>query len=124
MRKATLILLATALVLGLAIGSAQAAKKISTKVEVEWYDFDDGYFFFGDVHSKKNKCERNRHVTLEVGGDTLGTDKTDGTGDWVIPADLDTNAPFVATVKKRAIGNGEKKVVCKAAESEPLVVEP
>jgi hypothetical protein len=126
MRSATLILLATTLVLVLAIGSAQAdkAEKVKSQVEIEWYGFDGGYFLFGDVHSKKNKCERNREVTVKVAGQSSASGTTDRTGDWSVPIDLDFNEPFVASVEKRAVGKGGKKLVCKAADSPPFVIEP
>jgi hypothetical protein len=131
MRRTALTVLATVLALGLAASMALAdnADKVRSQIEIEWYHSIGGEFsLFGDVHSKKNKCERNRKVTLyhADGGETavvVGTGTTDRTGDWEIPADLDFNAPFVASVKKRTLGGGEKKLICKGADSPPFEVE-
>lgn len=126
MRRVALALLAAVLALGLAAGAANAAKgkKVRSQVEIEWFEFVGGYRMFGDVHSKKTKCERNRTVTLEVSGEFIGTGRTDRTGDWAIPADLDFNEPFIASVEKKTTGTGDKKLVCKAAESPPIIFEP
>jgi hypothetical protein len=120
-------LLVSALALGLAAGPVYAgkAKKVRSQVEIEWFDGAGAQVvMFGDVHSKTNKCERKREVTLTVSGMLLGTDTTDRTGDWGIPTDLDFNDPFVASVEKRTIGRSDKKLVCKSAESPPIIFEP
>jgi hypothetical protein len=125
-RRTLLIALAATLVPGLAGGTAQAAnaKKIVSHVEIEWYvGGGDPFSLIGDVHAKTSKCERRRKVTLEVGGQVVGTDTTDRTGDWSIPTDLDFKEPFVASVAKKAIGSGDKKLVCKAADSPEFVIE-
>jgi hypothetical protein len=131
MRRTTLTLLVSALAFGIAVGAAQAdkAKKVGSQVEIEWYDFSGGFSVFGDVHSKKNKCERNRTVTLyheDDGGDVdvVGTDTTDRTGDWEIPGEADYNAPFTASVEKRKVRAGDNKLVCKSADSPEFVIVP
>jgi hypothetical protein len=120
-------LFVSALALALAAGPVHAdkAKKVRSEVEIEWFDGAGAQVvMFGDVHSKKNKCERKREVTLTVSGMFLGADTTDRTGDWGIPTDLDFNDPFIASVEKRTIGKGDKKLVCKGAESPPVIFEP
>jgi hypothetical protein len=120
-------LVASALALALGAGPVYAgkAKKVRTEVEIEWFDGAGAQVvMFGDVHSRKNKCERNREVTLTVGEMFLGIDTTDRTGDWEIPTDLEFNDAFIASVEKRTIGKGAKKLVCKGAESPPIVFEP
>jgi hypothetical protein len=120
-------ILVSALALALVAGPVHAdkGKKVRSQIEIEWFDGGGPQVvMFGDVHSKKNKCERNREVTLTVGGAFIGTDTTDRTGDWEIPADLEFNDPFIASVEKRTVGRGDKKLVCKAAESPPVIFEP
>jgi hypothetical protein len=126
MRRTLIPILVAVIAFGLGAGTAQAAKakKVSSQIEIEWYGgSSEGPSLFGDVHSKKNKCERNRKVTLEAGGNLVGTGSTDRTGDWSIRADLDFDEPFVASVEKRKIGSGDRKLVCKAAESPPIIFE-
>lgn len=126
MRQVILGFLVIAFALGLTVAAAQAGKaeKVRSQVEIEWFDGGGPQVvMFGDVHSKKNKCERKRKVTLTVSGTFIGTDSTDRTGDWEIPTDLDFNDPFIASVAKRTIGKGDKKLVCKGAESPPIIFE-
>jgi hypothetical protein len=130
MRRAILIGLAAALTLSLGVGTAQAAKakKLSTQIEIEGLAPNAEFTFIGDVHSRKNKCERNRTVTLfySAGGgkfEDVGTDITDHTGDWEISPNLVGENRFYATVDKKKIGQGDKKVVCKAAQSPEFQLE-
>jgi hypothetical protein len=132
MSKAAVMGLATVLICGLGAGAAEAkAKKLPTKLEVEGTEFQemsDALTFLGDVHAKKNKCERNREVTLrntdpDPGADALhGPVTTDHTGDWEIDVDFeDLNlGPYIAEVSRKKVGQGDKRIVCKAAESEPF----
>jgi hypothetical protein len=128
-RGRILIIVAIALVLGIALGTAHAAKpkKVKSQVEIEWYE--GSLDFFGDVHSKKNKCEKNRTVILyyQVGGEfeNVGTDTTDHTGDWSISPNLIGDGdPFYASVEKMKRGKGDKKIVCKADDSPEFVLVP
>ena len=130
MRRIAVTLLSAVLLTGLPVGLAHGAKakKVGTQVEIEWYEGGGPITLFGDVHSKKNKCERKREVTLyrEVGGnlEKVATDTTDRTGDWAIPAEFAFDMPFVASVEKRKLGSGDKKLVCKPADSAEFVIEP
>jgi hypothetical protein len=135
MRRVALIGLATALIFGLGIGVTQAAKakKLATKIEIEGFEFPGGPVlrFFGDVHSPKNKCERNREVTLRNTGppkgssEEVGTVTTDHTGDWEVDVGFEdlTAGPYIANVARKKIKKGDKKIVCKAATSEPFELE-
>jgi hypothetical protein len=120
-------ILASALALALVAGPVHAdkGKKVRSQIEIEWFEGSGSpLVMFGDVHSKKNKCERKREVTLTVSGTLIGTDTTDPTGDWEIPADLEFNDPFVASIEKRTTGRGDKKLVCKSADSPEFVIVP
>jgi hypothetical protein len=131
--RTALILLATGLVLGLAVGTTQAAKakKVATKVEIE-LGINTGMGtvrFLGDVHSQKSKCEKGRQVAIvyrgpEPGFGVVATTTTDRTGDWELtPSQVDApDGPYTAEASRKKIKKGEKKVVCKAATSNEVVI--
>jgi hypothetical protein len=126
MKRAGILGLAVVLLLGLAaVTEARKAKKVTTEAEVEGFrSFPSEIEFFGDVHSRKSKCEKNREVTLVYRGPikltdpVIGTDTTDETGDWeyrtnqVLP-----EGDYAVEVDRKKTGKPGKKVVCKAATS-------
>jgi hypothetical protein len=128
--RTALIVLATTLVLGLAVGTTQAAKakKVATDVEIELgtHTGMGTVRFLGDVHSQKPKCEKGRQVTIVYRGPAPGfgaveTTTTDHTGDWeVTPSTLD--APDGAYTAEASRKKAKKKIVCKAATSNEVVV--
>jgi hypothetical protein len=115
-------------------GWTAKGKKVKSEVELEGYreaDSPPREIYIGDVHAKKNKCERDRHVTVyydtEAGpGENfvpVGTDTTDRTGDFEVVLELiGDDDPYYATVDKRRIGSGDKKLVCKADESPEILI--
>lgn len=118
------------LLLGLAVGPSQAAKpkKAKTEAEIEGQRFFVGNIseIFGDVHSKKSKCEKGRTVTLTYVGPNppsdpvIGTDTTDATGDWAVDTSgpvLPGVGPYVVEVGRKKFGGGQKKLICKRATS-------
>jgi hypothetical protein len=119
--------LAVALTLGLAVSASQAAKPKKAKTEAEVEGFrelpGDQSEIFGDVHSRKSKCEKRRAVRLVYVGDQgdpmLEPTTTDATGDWEI--DLGMVAipagPYVLKVERKKVGRDDRKLVCKAATS-------
>jgi hypothetical protein len=128
-QRKSVMALVMALTLGLAVGTSQAAKtkKLVSNIEIEGLAPNTAFTFIGDVHSRKNKCERNRTVTLyyNVGGEfeDVGTTTTDRTGDWEISPNLVGDTAFYAAVEKRKIGAGDRKLVCKAADSPQFFLE-
>jgi hypothetical protein len=130
MRRTALTLLLAALTVALVAGAAQAAKpkKLGSLIEIELTEFgfkgSGSAEFFGDVHSSKNKCERNREVTVRNAEEQLGTVRTDRTGDWELALPMPPGPdPYVAEVARRKIKKGEKTIVCKAAESAPVFIQ-
>jgi hypothetical protein len=135
MRKVVSLTLAILLAAALAAAGSHAAekKKLATQIEIENYELNGEVTFIGDVHSKKNKCERRRSVTIRhvgsVGPDideTLGTVTTDQTGDYVLEHEFDgiDSGPYVADVERKKIKKGDKKLVCKAATSGSIELVP
>jgi hypothetical protein len=129
MKRTGGLLLALLMTTGLALGTAQAAKpkKVKTEAEVEWYRFVDlGIEIYGDVHSKKSKCEKGRNVTLVYNGPNgtpgtvIGTDKTDRKGDWEYVAEEGQPLPegnYAAEVKRKRLHSGGREIVCKGTTS-------
>jgi hypothetical protein len=124
--------MATALMLGLAVPTTQAAKpkKIASEVDIDGFhqfppNFD--FTFVGNVYAKKPKCVRNRSVTVfyTEGGahELVGTATTDETGDWGL-ADLVGSGDYEAEVSKRTVKKGDKKLVCRADVSPTYVLPP
>jgi hypothetical protein len=130
MKRAGILGLAIVLTLGLAVSASHAAKakKVKTEAEIEGLRTFPGNQseIFGDVHSKKSKCEKGRRVTLRGPVDSFGgTVTTDSTGDWVY--DIGPSAPpvgnyFVEVARKR-VGSGDNKLVCKATTSPETFIE-
>ena len=126
MKRAGILALAILLTLGLATSSSQAAKPKKGKTEGEIEGYRDlvgpGAEFFGDVHSKRSKCEKRREVTLYApNGAVMGTETTDATGDWALdigPAAI-VRGNYVLEVARKRVGSGGKKLVCRAATSPP-----
>jgi hypothetical protein len=104
-----------------AAGIADAkAKKVVSEVEIDAFsvqppDFD--FFFVGDVHSNKPKCEKSRTVTVSYVGPNpgfeVGTTTTDKTGDWALHPELTDQGYYAAAVERKKIKKGDKKLVCK-----------
>jgi hypothetical protein len=123
MRRAGILGVAIVLVLGLAVGSSQAAKakKVASSVDIDGFANEPEFSFVGNVYAKKAKCVRNREVTVfftdEGAHDPVGTTTTDQTGDWVFPAETLEIGDYEAEVAKKRVGKGEKKLVCKAGVS-------
>jgi hypothetical protein len=138
MKRPGVLGLAIVLTFGLAVSASQAAKtkKVASLIEIEGTEFvfkgTGSATFFGDVHSEKNKCERGREVTLRNTEpppgvpEVQGTVNTDHTGDWELEVPLDdlSGGPYVAEVARKKIKRDDWKLVCKAAASGPLVLEP
>jgi hypothetical protein len=131
MRLAGILGLAILLMLGLAESSSQAAKakKVKSEVEIEETRFVSGQSeFFGDVHSKKPKCEKGRDVTLVHLGPppapepVLGTDTTDATGDWEITPSTVYAGNYVVEVDRKKAGKGDRRLICKPATSPQFLV--
>jgi hypothetical protein len=123
--------LAVVLTLGLAVSASQAskAKRVKTKAEIEETRFVSGALeFFGDVHSRKPRCEKERDVTLIHRGPppaaepVVGIDTTDATGDWEITPSTVFAGAYVIEVNRKRVGRGDKKLVCKAATSPEFFV--
>jgi hypothetical protein len=128
MKRAGILGLAVALMLGMAITASHAAntKKIATEAEVEGIRFptDTEIEFFGDVHSLKSKCEKGRDVTLVYNGPNkadhfVGTDTTDETGDWEVRHGESGLAAgnYAVEVAKKTFKKHGRKFVCKATTS-------
>jgi hypothetical protein len=117
------VALAATLAFGLVDGSAIAKKpkvKVASTVKIEGIDDSDyppDVTVFGDVHSRKAKCRRNREVELRQSTDDIfaGTDTTDSQGHWAVTFDgIDVPyGDFEATVLKRRIVKKHKITVCK-----------
>ena len=115
-------------------GLAAKGKKMKSEVQLEGVKFLNSpprEIYLGDVHAKKNKCERNRHVTVYYDTDDgpgesfvpVGDDTTDRTGDFEVVLELiGDEDPYYAAVDKRQIGSGKKKLVCKADESPEILI--
>jgi hypothetical protein len=135
MRRAGAVGLTIMLTVGLAVGATHAAKpkKVKTEAEVEGVRFFPGGLseFFGDVHSKKNRCEKGREVRLvfvgpkPIGDPLIGTAKTDGTGDWVVDTSgfAIQQGPYVAEVERKRVGSGQKKLTCKGTTSPEKMID-
>jgi hypothetical protein len=135
MKRAAVVGLAIALTLGLAVSASQAAKpkKAKTEAEVEGLRFFPGGLSeaFGDVHSKKSKCEKGREVRLvfvgpkPIGDPLIGTAKSDRTGDWVVDTTGLTlqPGPYVAEVERKRVGSGGKKLTCKGTTSPEKTID-
>jgi hypothetical protein len=131
MKRAGTLGLALVLTLGVGVSASHAAKakKVKTEAEIEEIRFVSGALeFFGDVHSKKPKCEKGRDVTLVHLGPppapepVLGTDTTDATGDWEIPPSTVYGGNYVVEVERKRIGKGDRKLICKPATSPEFLV--
>jgi hypothetical protein len=134
MRRGGIICLVTVLAFGVGVGAAPGAKskKAKTEAEVEGFRTFPGNQseFFGDVHSKKSKCEKRREVTLVYTGPGPDTGpvfdvaETDGTGDWVVDVDsfaIDSG-DYVVEIARKRVGAGKKKLTCKATTSPPKFI--
>jgi hypothetical protein len=130
LKRAGILGIALVLTLGLAVAPSQAAKPKKAKTEAEIEGFRDlsgpSAEFFGDVHSKKSKCEKGREATLYApNGSVMGTETTDATGDWALDvgpvAVLQGN--YVLEVLRKRVGSGNRKLVCKAATSPPVFID-
>jgi hypothetical protein len=129
MKRAGILGLAIVLTLGLAVSASQAAKakKVKTEAELEGVrSTGPGESeFFGDVHSRKTRCEKRREVKLVYTGTepiddpVMGADSTDATGDW----EVDTggmavySGPYVVEVERKRFGRGDRRLKCKATLS-------
>jgi hypothetical protein len=130
MRKLAL-LLAAALVATVAFGlvAATAAEKtkVKTKVTIK-YDSGSGapYYenasFSGKVKAKKG-CKKNRQVKVkQVGGATVGTDKSNKNGKYEVSAGSFNEGSFFAKAKKKVIEKNNKTIVCKKGKSKTITI--
>lgn len=122
MRRAGILGLALAVTIALGVSLSQAAKakRVLSQVEISGRHYPPPDFDFhlaGDVHASKNKCERNRAITLYLGNEVVGTDTTDRTGDWLIGFVPVAGGQYVAEVDRKRIGRGDKKLICTADSS-------
>jgi hypothetical protein len=134
MKRAGTLSLAIVLTLGLAVTASHAAKakRVASEVEVSgWHFLAGDATFVGDVHSKKSKCEKGRAITVYAYDDPtddpteVGTTATDGTGDWELdPPDMGVpNNYHSASVDRKKVRRGDKKLICKADESPLLLTD-
>jgi hypothetical protein len=135
MKRAGTLGVAIALTLSLAVTPSFATKpkKVKTEAEVEGVRFFPGGLseFFGDVHSRKSKCEKGRDVRLvfagqkPIGDPLIGTAKTDRTGDWVVDTSgfAIQQGPYVAEVERKRVGSGAKKLTCKGTTSPEKTID-
>jgi hypothetical protein len=131
--RAAALGLAIVLTLGVVVTASQAAKtkKVATEGEVEGFRYPGGELeFYGDVHSRKSKCEKGREVTLlyhgpqPVDDPVVGTDVTDGTGDWEVRSpEFALEGNYAVEVARKKVGRGDKKLVCKATVSPDTLIE-
>jgi hypothetical protein len=85
----------------------------------------DAWATAGLRRERKPKCERKPHRDPLLRGQSVGTDTTDRTGDWeIVPALVGADDQFHAIVDREKVGRGDKKLVCKGADSPELIVEP
>jgi hypothetical protein len=126
MKRLGILCLAVALSVGLAAGTAHAAKakKVVSEVDIDGIDQPPPEFlvtFVGNVYAKKAKCVRNRTVTVyytEAGvHELLGTATTDATGDWQFEPDTSPVGTYEAEVSRKKVKKRGKKIVCKPAAS-------
>jgi hypothetical protein len=128
MKRAGILGLAIVLTLGLAATASQAAKVKKAKTEAELEGVrpvtSPSITFFGDVHSKKSKCEKKRDVTVVYNGPEkdprfVGSTKTDATGDWELTRDVTglSEGDYAVEVKRKKLQKGGKDLICKAATS-------
>jgi hypothetical protein len=81
-----------------------------------------GFNFFGKVKSEKNACQPDRKVTLygqatdTSDPEALGSDRTNGQGEWKVNGVLTSDSYFFAKAKEREISAG----VCRGAKSKTL----
>jgi hypothetical protein len=126
MKRAGVLSLAIVLAIGLGLSASYAAKtkKAKTEAEIEETRFVLGQLeFFGDVHSKKPKCEKRRDVTLVHLGPPpapepeVGTDTTDATGDWEITPSTVYAGNYLVEVDRKKTGKDDKRLICKPTTS-------
>lgn len=126
MKRLGVLCLAVVLSLGLAAGTAHAAKakKVVSEVDIDgWHQAPPEFLvtFVGNVYAKKAKCVRNRQVSIYYteGGvhEFVGTTTTDRTGDWRLTPDSTPSGDYEAEVARKKVKKGGKKLVCKSAVS-------
>ena len=100
-----------------------AAPKIASTVHMHGVGPDPEYdSWVGDVHSRKRKCERGRTVVVIYEESPtpfeVGSDVTDRLGHWRVEYEFSgTDDPYYAVVRKKVIGTGDDRIVCKADRS-------
>jgi hypothetical protein len=123
MKLAGILVMTLVLSLGLAAGTAHAAKakKVSSEVDIDGINQPPPDFevtFVGNVYAKKAKCVRNRTVTIYYteGGkrELVGTATTDATGDWQLDPDSTPSGNYEAEVARKKVKKRGKKLVCKS----------
>ena len=117
-------MLAFALVACIAVGAVTMAAtktKVKTKVSVDFSGkttggnspYTQGTFeghFAGKVKAKKG-CKKNRRVNVSGG---IGSTKSDKSGNFDLEVSKKPAADdYTATVKKKKLNKGGKKIVCK-----------
>jgi hypothetical protein len=106
---------------GLVFGTASAHKKgFKTEAFIEAHSTGDALVLMGDTFSPKEKCVRKRLVSIfrkRPGDDKLmGKGRTDGTGVFEI-AVAERSGTYYAKVRRKNIGSGSHKHICKGARS-------
>jgi hypothetical protein len=144
MRRKKVLVVVTALIACLAIGSATVAtakpkkKKVTTTITLSiqvtppspYYPPYDPYgkaTFSGKVSAKgPSGCRKNRTVTISRGGPIVGQVTTNSDGSYSLT--IQTAPPpgtYTASVEKKVVKKGKKKkkkFICSAATSPPVVV--
>jgi hypothetical protein len=130
MRKLALLLVAAlvaTVAFGLVAATAAEKTKVKTKVTIK-YDSGSGapYYenasFSGKVKAKKG-CKKNRKVKVkQVGGTTVGTDKTNNNGRYEVSAGSFNEGSFFAKAKKKKIHKNNKTIVCKKGKSKTITI--
>jgi hypothetical protein len=131
MRKLSVLVFALVTCLAVSAVTVQAAKtKVKTTVSVDFSGkFSGGGAtgnpyspynpvtfegaFSGKVKGKKG-CKKNRKVTISGG---IGSDKSDSSGNYTVDIHaVPAVGDYTATVKKKKITKGDKKIICKKAK--------
>ena len=122
--KRSLTCIAVGVTVGFALVAPAAADapKVKSTVHMHGLGPDPEYdSWVGDVHSRKRKCERGRTVTVVYHEAPkpfeVGSDVTDRLGHWRVQMNFPGDDPYHAEVKRRVVGSGDNKVVCKADRS-------
>lgn len=115
LRWGTLVLSTVALLVALVVAGPAAAAKAKTNLEVDppkvQHDFAE---YSGKVTSKRDRCVKNRRVTVIHDSDppfTIGETETDANGNWKLTGPYPTSANDDRIIVK--VASNRK---CKAAK--------